>query len=50
MREIDVIAMKSKTGIRREVLEEIIEIAGKYNIRKVLLFGSRARGDYRERM
>lgn len=49
MKKTDVIAMEGRTGIRREVLEEIIEIAEKYTIRKVVLFGSRARGDYRER-
>lgn len=35
------------TGIRTEVLEEIRRIAEKYEIEKVLLFGSRARGDYK---
>ena len=35
------------TGIRPEVLDEIRELADKYQIEKVLLFGSRARGDYR---
>ncbi len=35
------------TGIRIEVLEEIIRIAEKYRIEKVILFGSRARGDYK---
>lgn len=34
------------TGIKRQVLEEIKELAAKYQIRKVILFGSRARGDY----
>ena len=35
------------TGIRMEVLEEIRKIAERYGIDKVLLFGSRARGDYK---
>ena len=35
------------TGIRTEVLEEIRRIAEKYEIETVLLFGSRARGDYK---
>lgn len=34
------------TGIRQQVIEEIKELAKKYQIRKVILFGSRARGDY----
>lgn len=37
------------TGIRQVVLEEICQFAQKYQLDKVLLFGSRARGDYRER-
>ncbi len=36
----------SGTGIREEVIEEIISLAQKYAIEKVILFGSRARGDY----
>lgn len=35
------------TGIRSEVIEEIIALAEKYDIKKVVLFGSRARGDYK---
>lgn len=38
-----------ETGIRDRVIEEIRALAEKYNIGKVILFGSRARGDYRER-
>ncbi len=34
------------TGIDSVVLEEIRELARKNHIRKVILFGSRARGDY----
>lgn len=34
------------TGIKDSVIEEIIELAKKYEIEKVILFGSRARGDY----
>lgn len=36
-----------ETGIREEVLEEIKKLAKKYEIEKVILFGSRARGDYK---
>lgn len=36
----------TKTGIKPLVLEEIGRIAEKYGVKKVILFGSRARGDY----
>jgi len=36
----------SKTGIQEQVINEIISLAEKYEIKKVVLFGSRARGDY----
>lgn len=36
------------TGIRTEVTEEIRRLAQKYNVSRVILFGSRARGDYRK--
>ena len=35
-----------KTGIKPVVIEEIKEIAKKYDIEKVIMFGSRARGDH----
>lgn len=35
------------TGIRPEVIEEIRKLAEKYNISRVILFGSRARGDFK---
>ena len=35
-----------KNGISEQVLKEIIELAHKHAIEKVILFGSRARGDY----
>lgn len=38
-----------ETGIRATVIEEIIELAKTYNLNKVILFGSRARGDYKSR-
>lgn len=37
------------TGINQKVIEEIRTIAKKYDIEAVKLFGSRARGDYKER-
>lgn len=39
----------SVVGISKVVLDEICEIARKCDIQKVILFGSRARGDYKER-
>ena len=36
------------TGIRMLVIQEICSLAEKYNVNKVILFGSRARGDFRE--
>lgn len=42
------IAWLSKhSGIREEVLREIQDLADQYEVEKVILFGSRARGDYR---
>ena len=35
-----------KTGIKPVVFEEIKKIAEKYEVKRVILFGSRARGDY----
>ena len=35
------------TGIKPKVIEEICELAKKYDVRRVIIFGSRARGDYR---
>lgn len=37
------------TGIRQQVIDEIIAFAQKNNVEKVILFGSRARGDFKER-
>lgn len=45
--EIDKLSQKS--GIRSEVLREIIQLAKQNNVKQVILFGSRARGDYKER-
>ena len=36
-----------ESGIKEQVLREIREIAEKYGVKKVILFGSRARGDFR---
>lgn len=37
------------TGIKQNIVEEIVWLAEKYGVEKVILFGSRARGDYKER-
>ena len=36
-----------ETGIKPVVIEEICRLAEQYNVEKVILFGSRARGDYK---
>ena len=36
-------------GIQAVVIEEIVALAKKYDLNNVILFGSRARGDYRSR-
>lgn len=41
--------MFEDTGIRQKVIEEIRNLAEIYGIEKVVLFGSRARGDFKER-
>lgn len=35
------------TGIKMRVIDEICELARENNVDKVILFGSRARGDYK---
>ena len=40
--------MDLQSGIRETVLEELHVLAQKYNLDKLILFGSRARGDYRK--
>ena len=45
--EIDKLSKKS--GIKPEVLQEIIQLAKQNNVKQVILFGSRARGDYKKR-
>ncbi len=36
-----------ETGIKLRVVEQLRELAGQYGLSKLILFGSRARGDYR---
>ena len=40
---------RKKTGIKQNVLQAIIKLAKDNDVRKLILFGSRARGDYKER-
>ena len=40
---------KTQTGIKPEVIKEIIELAKMFGIHKVILFGSRAKGTFQER-
>lgn len=37
-----------RTGIKKQVINEILELAKKHHIQQVILFGSRARGDYKK--
>lgn len=41
--------LPESTGIREAVLKQIRDLAAQYGLRKVILFGSRARGDFKER-
>ena len=45
---IEMVEMK-ETGIKEIVLDEIKSYAEQFDIKKVILFGSRARGDYKEK-
>lgn len=39
--------IEEETGIKAVVVQEICMLAEKYHVQKVILFGSRARGDYK---
>ena len=41
--------MWEATGLRENLIKEIAALAAKYDLHRVVLFGSRARGDYGER-
>ena len=41
--------LPESTGIRDVVLQQICDLAAQYGLCKVILFGSRARGDFKER-
>ena len=42
-------ALSVKTGIKQKVITEIRNLAVRHGINKVVLFGSRARGDFHDR-
>ena len=46
---MDIDKVSAKTGIKSKVLQEIVQLAKENCIEKVILFGSRARGDFKER-
>lgn len=46
---MDINKVSEKTGIKSKVLQEIVQLAKENCIEKVILFGSRARGDFKER-
>ena len=46
---MDIDKVSEKTGIKSKVLQEIVQLAKENCNEKVILFGSRARGDFKER-
>lgn len=48
MKGLKAAAMNSY-GLPEEVLRSVIEIGKQHGVRRIVLFGSRARGDYKER-
>lgn len=46
---MNLMELSEKTGIKSVVLQEIIQLAEQNDVDEVILFGSRARGDFRER-
>ena len=46
---MDIDKVSEKTGIKSKVLQEIVQLAKENCIEKVILFGSRARGDFKDR-
>ncbi len=46
---MDIDKVSEKTGIKSKVLQEIVQLAKENCIEKVILFGSRVRGDFKER-
>ena len=48
-KEMETLQLYQDTGIKQLVIDEICQLAKTYKIEKVILFGSRARGDYKSR-
>ncbi len=46
---MDINKISEKSGIKVKVLQELIQLAKEKRVEKVILFGSRARGDFKER-
>lgn len=40
---------QKETGIKERTINEIVEYAQKYEVERVVLFGSRARGDFKQK-
>lgn len=36
-------------GLKKDVVDAILQLAKKHKMKKIIVFGSRARGDYKER-
>lgn len=47
--DMEKLSLYKNTGLKQKLIEEITLLAQKYGVEKVILFGSRARGDYKER-
>lgn len=41
--------MENKFGLKDNLLKQIIDLAKQHNIKKLILFGSRARGDFKKK-
>jgi predicted nucleotidyltransferase len=41
--------MLKHSGLKSKVINEIIELAQEHGLKRVILFGSRARGDFKQR-
>lgn len=47
--QADMKELSEKTGIKQSLLEDLVFCAGKHGIHRLTLFGSRAKGTYKER-
>ena len=41
--------MLEHSGLKKQIINEITELAKEHELKRVILFGSRARGDFKER-